>query len=239
MHPHGPYRKLSCRSVVVHELESRHQVEVEIWPARAEVYFRDERFVNPANTQVRFDAVVYNSPSGRVTWEVKSVAGGPGAGSIDPSGLYTAPPKGPYSHGLTDLVVATSADDPFRKAYASVALIGFGPELAPLPTVEIFPKQAYIYFNSGHHNEYIDESNRQQRFLASLRNLRPGTAPDVEWLVGTDPNPKDSPSPYFMLKPAHIAGSPTTVTARLASDHNIKDTAIVYLLNYDWPGIVI
>jgi hypothetical protein len=243
LHLDGPRGGAPCGRVVIHEIECRHQIEVEVWPARAEVYFRDERFVNPANTQVRFDSVVYNAPTGRVTWEVRNLAGGPGAGSIDSSGLYVAPLKGTHPHGLTDLVAATSVDDPFRKAYGLISLIGFGPAPVPLPTIEIFPKQAYIYFSTGHHNAYIDTSNKEQRFRAFIRHLPPVVAPDVKWFVGSDINPKPTgtPSIFFLLQSTDpdIVGRSTTVTAQLASNAEVTDTAIVYLLNYDWPGIVI
>jgi len=59
--------------------------------------------------------------------------GGPGAGTIDAAGLYLAPDKGSLPFGLTDIVVATSTDDPFRKAFARVAIVGWDPNQSPPP----------------------------------------------------------------------------------------------------------
>src|SRR5580765_6977137 len=96
------------------------QIEVEVWPAQAEVHFRDDRGVNPINTQIRFEAVVYNGQSAAVHWEVLAPSGLAGAGTIDITGRYLAPPKDGLPSGLTDLVVATSVENPLRKAFAWV-----------------------------------------------------------------------------------------------------------------------
>ncbi len=223
---------------MVHEIECRHQVEVEVWPASATAYFQDERFVNPIDTQVRFDAAIYNSPYW-VTWEVKSLAGGPGAGTIDPSGLYTAPPKGTYPHGLTDLIVATTVEAPHRQAYARVTLIGFGPAPQPVSRLQIFPKQAYIYasLEASALNTFIDQSNRQQRFVASIHNLPLGASPQIKWqVVGFGLSATDTD--FFLVKSSDLpaAQSDVFVTATLGAPYDITDTARIYLLNYAWPG---
>ncbi len=216
-------------------------MEVEVWPADAEVYFSDERYADPVNTQVRFDAVVYNAPTDRVTWEVRDLTGGPGAGHIDPSGLYTAPPKGTLPHGLTDVVIATSVDDPLRSARAHVSLIGRGPEPAPEPLIEVFPRQTYLYYQAGNapdHNEFIDKSNKVQLFRAVLHNV--GSAEEIEWLENGIPV-------WSSTVPWHLYTAPimpdaslrvVTITARLKARPQIRDDAKVKLINYRWPGIV-
>jgi hypothetical protein len=259
VHSHGRCcSRHTCRSVVVHEVECRHQVEVEVWPAAATAYFQDERFVNPIDTQVRFDAAIFNSAYW-VTWEVKDLAGGPGAGTIDPSGLYTAPPKGDHPHGLTDLIVATTVEAPHRQAYARVTLIGFGPAPQPVPRLQIFPKQAYIYApndpllvhtgggGGGVHqaspiitaesmlNNYIDESNKQQRFIACVDDLPAGTSPQVEWLI--DSKLPATVTDFFLVKSSQVVpATAAVVTARLSARHEIADTAKIYILNYVWPS---
>ena len=100
--------------------------------AARELYFHDERWIDSVNTQLRFEATVFNSDRGS-TWEVASPSGGPGAGTISATGLYQAPNKGALASGTTDIVVATARDDPLRKAYAWVTLLGLGPLPAPEP----------------------------------------------------------------------------------------------------------
>lgn len=230
------------RPVICHHVVCQHQVEVEVWPALAEVYFRDERFVNPVNTKVQFEAAVYNAPTSRVTWEVHALDGGPGAGVIDAAGLYLAPLKGSLPYGFTEIVTATSVDDPFRQAHARVCVIGLGPEPKPKPRVEIFPRRANLYYSgnldSTDHNEYIDASNTMQLFRARLFHADPAS---LEWLLdlNTNPEPQGPEFPDFLYRPAAF-GNPTTVrvTVRLSTDHTILDWATVSLLNYEWPGIV-
>jgi hypothetical protein len=235
---------------VVHRVQCRHQIEVEVWPAQAEVYFRDERYIDPASTQVRFSAAVYNGASERVTWQVLDLAGNPGAGSIDAGGLYRAPPKSSLPHGTTEMVVARAVDDPLRSAYAWVALIGDGPLPQPLPRLEIAPKQVHLYYpNNGNaqaaiaahrDNGFIDVSNKMQRFRAWLRDSPTSV---VEWRV--DGILRHTGSDLFFLYDLTDHG-PTQgsdgvevrVEARIVSAPAIRDAAQVILLNYTWPGIL-
>ena len=92
-HYHGPAACPPAPTIteVTHHVVARHQVEIEIFPPRVELAFRDERFVNPINTQYRFEARVFNSRLG-ASWQVLNPAGGPGAGTIDSQGLYQAGP---------------------------------------------------------------------------------------------------------------------------------------------------
>lgn len=218
-------------AVVHHDIICQHQVEVEVWPAVAEVYYQDERYIDPVNTQVQFDAVVYNAPTDKVTWQVRSLSGGPGAGTIDAAGLYKSPPKGMLPHGLTDIIVATSVDNPFRKAYARVSLIGRGPEPPPIPKLEIFPRWTHLYRDSGYHNDHIDESNTMQLFQTIIRN----TTSKVKWQTNDGPSSVEGSS--YLYKPTGFS-NPVTITASLVDDPSIKDEAKVILINYSWPGIV-
>ena len=228
-HPHSTYQ-------FYHQVVCQHQIEVEVWPANAEVYFRDERYADPVNTQVRFHASVYNGMSSKVNWAVQDSAGNPGAGSIDPTGLYLAPPKGSLSHGTTDIIIATAAESPFRKAYAFVTLMGNGPEPLLQPILEIFPKQAYLYYPQGHDNAYIDQSNTQQLFRATIRHSS-GTA--VQWLVDSVVQSGAGTVPWFLYQLTGSGASKVvTISARLQTQPAILDEAKAIHLNYSWPGLV-
>lgn len=240
-----PQRRELCIPTVKHHIVCRHQIEVEIWPAAAEVYFQDERYENPIDAQMRFSASVYNAPTGKVTWQVLSLTGGPGAGAVDASGLYTAPLKGSHPFTLTDIIVATSVDDPMRMAYARVAVVGRGPEPLPVPRVEIFPKTAYLYYPNGNHNDHIDKSNTMQIFQSRLRNA---SSTQLNWSIQDN---ADSPAPplpvpvsgwhqgWYLYKLSGSGSQKTVkISASLASDPSVQDEAIVIHLNYSWPGIV-
>jgi hypothetical protein len=217
---------------IVHHLVSRHQVEVEIFPARATLYFQDERNIDPVDTLIRFEAVVYNSDSG-VTWQALAPDGSPGAGSIDATGLYRAPNKNGLPSGTTDVVVATARADPLRKASAWVTVVGRGPAPAPIPRIEIWPKQRGLYYRAGADNAYIDDSNKMQLFQAFLSHS-PG--PQVAWLV--DGVVQGGTDPWFLYRaPANGAGALVTVTARIQALPAVQDEAKVIVRNYNWPGL--
>jgi hypothetical protein len=230
--PHyGPH---CCHSVVHHHVVCRHQIEIEVVPENTEVYFTDERFIDPINTQIRFDATVYNAQNNNVIWRVTDIAGGPGAGSIDPTGLYTAPPKGSLPHGHTEIVVATAKADPTRRAYAKVTLLGFGPEPDPEPKLKIFPQAAYLYFRAGAggHNEYIDVSNKHQQFTTVITG---SATTAVTWsIAGAGTISSDG---LYSVPNNGASGTTVEVRAELSHDSSVKDKAKIILLNYDWPGI--
>ncbi len=71
----------------------------------------------PAQTQ-QFKATVANSTNQSVTW---AVTGGSANGTIDTTGLYTAPPALPSPSNVT--VTATSAADPTKSGPATVNLL--------------------------------------------------------------------------------------------------------------------
>lgn len=232
-YPAHPYR---CEPVIHHHIVCRHQIEIEVGPAQVEVYFSDERYVDPINTQVRFAAHVYNAPNNSVTWRVVNLLGGPGAGTIDGSGLYLAPPKGSLPHGHTDLVIATAKADPKRRAVAKVTLIGEGPEPAAEPVLEVYPTVAHLYYQDGPyvHNQYIDPSNKHQQFRTLVRNS-PHTS--VTWSIVSGPGSISNTGFYYA---PHQGTSPilVQVQAQLNHDAAITAQARVVLLNYSWPGIV-
>jgi len=230
---HGPFGHFRTRTIT-HRFVCRHRTEVEVWPASAELVFRDERYAHPVNTQVQFDAVVLNAPSNQVVWRVHALDGGPGAGTIDPTGLYIAPAKGSLPWGFTEIVSATSVDDPFRRAWAEVVIVGLGPEPPPPPRVEIFPKWVRLYHLDGKHNSYIDTSNKKQLFRTLLFHADPA---QLIWRkegtqVGT------GPAFLFHVTNADAATHEIDITVELSTTAGVKDHARVSLLDYSWPGIV-
>ena len=219
---------------VVHHVTRRHRPEVEVWPPRAKVTFRDERSTNPANTMVRFEAKVFNVCSTAVKWEVLDPAGGPGAGSIDATGLYSAPLWANGLDGSTDLVVATLVEEPLRTAYAWVTLAGQGPWPVPVPLLQLRPKTAYIYYPSGDDNAYIDSSNTMQFFRAQLVN---SPSQVVEWRVDGVLQAGQA-EPVFQYKAAGAGVSKlVTVQARVPGEPTAVDSAKLMLTNYHWPGL--
>jgi hypothetical protein len=234
--PHRPFGKPRFdgqgESVtdIYHRIECRHQVEIEVWPPRAEIHFGDDWTANPIDTQTRFEALVFNSDQGYL-WEVRDVDGSPGHGQIDASGLYRAPPKGVLPSGHTEIIVATSREDRLRKAYAWVTLVGAGPEPVTAPTVDIWPKRVNLYYQQGANNSYMDDSNKVRQFGVIVRN---GSGA-VEWLVN---GVSSGVGPWFLYK-SPVTGSTNavnTVQARLQTQPSIVDEARVLLLNYTWPG---
>lgn len=228
--PHRPIGKSPPRITdVYHSVTCRHRVEIEVWPPRAEVRFTNDATANPANTQLRFEATIYNSDQG-VLWEVRDLAGNPGKGTIDAAGLYRAPPKGAISNGTTEIIIATAREDRMRQAYAWVTLVGVGPAEA---VVEIRPKHATLYYRTGANNSYMDDSNKMRQFDSVLRNCSGA----IEWLV----NPGTAVSgtgTWFLYETPNNGGSSTiTIRARLQADHSVFDDAKVHLLNYSWPGL--
>lgn len=209
----------------------RHRVEIEVRPAEAELYFHDERWTDLIDMQIRFEAVVYNADTG-VTWEVLAPGGGPGAGTIDATGLYQAPDKGTLASGTTDVVAVTARADPLRKAYAFVTLLGEGPLPAPAPTIEIWPKRRTLYYISGDDNAYIDDRNKMQLFRAFPQNGPGG----VTWLV--DGVLQAGNDEWFLYEtPTSGASTERTVTAQIPGMPAVADEAKVIVLNYVWPGL--
>jgi hypothetical protein len=221
----------SCRHSH-HRITCEHQIELEVFPPAAEVYFADERYADAALSQARFDAVVFNAPTASVHWSVSAIGGGPGLGTIDQTGLYKAPPKGVLASGLTEVITAVSADNPDRKAFAFVSLIGKGPEPPPEKQILLSPKRCFLYYPLGHDNGHIDESNTRQVFRAIVGNTDDG----IDWLVNGA-----SVASGSRLYCYAVSGSGATktvaITARLIHDHSVYDEALVVVGNYTWPGL--
>ena len=223
-----------CQVEVVHHVARRHRAEVEVWPPRAQVTFSDERSANPADTMIRFEAKVLNACSTAVKWAVLHPHGGPGAGSIDSTGLYSAPPWASGLNGATDVVVATLVEDPLRIAYAWVTLAGEGPWPVAVASIEILPKTAYLYYPSGEDNAYIDSSNTMQFFRALLRD---SPTQIVQWSV--DGVVQAGQTEQIFLYQLSGAGAPreVTVEARIPGVPTAVDSAKVMQTNYYWPGL--
>lgn len=220
---------------IIHEGVCRHRVEVEVSPSDAELYFRNERWTDPANTELRFTATTFNSDTG-VNWSVLAPDGAPGAGTIDATGLYRAPDKGALASGTTDVVVATAKADPLRKAYALVTLIGVGPLPTPLPTIEIWPRFRTLYYAAGYHNSYMDDRNKMQMFRAFPRH---GPAAGVTWRVDGAVQPETTDWFLYQLVEPPVSGTfaTHTVSAEIPGMPQVADTAKVVVLNYVWPGL--
>lgn len=230
-HPHQHGRRRGVTTEIHRQVVCRHQVEIEVWPPRAEVQFHDDWTGNPANAQARFEAQVYNSSQGH-TWETRDLNGGPGQGTIDASGLYRSPPKGALASGTTELIVATSREDPLRKAYAWVTLVGLGPRPVEAAEVAVFPRRVTLYYRNGANNNLIDDCNKQRQFEATVFH----TGAQVEWLVNGAL--QGVVGPWFLYQtPASGASAVVTVRARLQGDPAVFADAKVSQLNYDWPGV--
>ena len=234
-HPSNTHGHHCHHCVVHHHIICRHQIEIDVYPPSAEVYFADERYIDAINTQVRFQATVYNAPSNGVTWQVMNTSGGPGLGSIDPTGLYTAPAKGLIPSGHTDIVVVTARHDPTRHAIAKVTLIGHGPEPAPQATLEIFPKLSHVYYqnSSGTYNRYIDTSNKHQQFRSIIRH---SNSDAITWSISGAGNINGAG--FYRAPPPGPSPSQVEVQAQLTGDPTVTATARIILMNYHWPGIV-
>lgn len=225
-HYHGVHAGEFRRHIVC-----KHQVEIEVWPPRAELNFQDEWTANPIETQIRFEATVYNSREGHL-WEVRDINGNPGHGTIDASGLYRAPPKGGLASGTTDIVVATAREDRLRKAVAWVTLVGVGPQPVPVPQVAIWPKRLDLYFIQGADNAYIDDCNKERQFSATVYDSMSA----VQWLVNGTLQAGTGPW-FFYQAPNTGASQVVTVQARLQNQTSIFDEAKILLRNYNWPGL--
>lgn len=237
----------SCRVDVIHHISCRHQIEIEVWPPRIDLYFADERMrvdhkgalvereIDLIDAQARFEATVINSDRG-VRWQVFDAGGGPGAGSIDATGLYLAPAKGAWKSGQTDVVVATSVEDPLRKAYAWVTLFGDGPLKAPQPRIEIWPKRVDLYYYEASaevHNNFIDDSNKVQLFQA--RTWHSDTQ-DATWKIISGPGAIDYSTGLYVAP--HSGNNHQVVVVRgYIAATAIYDEARIVLRDYVWPGL--
>jgi hypothetical protein len=195
------------------------------------VSFRDEWGANPADTVLRLEAGAVNARSSEVRWEVLAPDGGPGAGTVDASGLYRAPDWAPGLEGRTDVVTATLVEDPLRTAYAWVTLSGNGPAPVPVPRIQLRPKHAYLYYPSGADNAFIDASNTMQVFRATVRDAPAGP---ISWRV--DGTPQAETGEQFLFRLTGAGGF--DVVEISAGAAGASDSARVTAINYVWPGKV-
>ncbi|HEY2662140.1 MAG TPA: hypothetical protein VGI79_20640 [Caulobacteraceae bacterium] len=229
-HHHRPGCRRGGEIDVHHHIVCRHNIEIEVWPPRAQINFQDDWTANPADTQVRFEAQVYNSSQGHL-WEVRALNGDPGLGTIDASGLYRAPPKGAFDNSATEIVVVTAREDPLRKASAWVTLVGGGPQPAAQPSLAVWPRRVDLYYVQGANNNYIDDCNKECEFSVDIYDSNG----QVEWLVNGAL--QGVVGPWFFYQ-APNSGAPTVVTvrARLQGQPGVFDEAKILQRNYNWPG---
>ncbi len=171
---------------------------------------------------VQFTAQVQNDPSNRgVTWSVcgnctfNSICG-PGCGTINSTGKYTAPPALADSSDNEEAVevVASSVADPSKQASVTVAI-------TPAPTgISVSPTQATV------------QLNKSQQFLAG--GVPEGTVPAVIWAVsgtgcgGPSCGVIDSSGNY--TAPPVAPNPPTiTVSATSVADSSVMSSAVVTL----------
>ena len=116
---------------------------------------------------------VKSGQSGNVTWSVKEGAAG---GSVDASGLYTAPAGPGTAH-----VVATSVADPSKSATATVEVTA-----APTVAVAVSPSTASI------------AAGGVTTFTATVTGVENGQSTDVTWSIqeGTSGGSIDSSGKY-------------------------------------------
>jgi hypothetical protein len=236
------HRAQCCCKHVTHRIECRHQIEIEVFPGSAEVYFADEQYAAPEMGQARFDATVINAPTARVHWSVQSPLGGPGKGSIDETGLYVAPQKGGTKNGWTDVVVASPVDDPLRRAMAFVTLIGRDAEPV-VKRITISPRRCTLYYPRKNTdppskpafdpNRYVDPSNSCRIFTAVLWHANE----KVLWTAtGVGSQTLDAGQPYFYPVTGSGGAKTVRVRAELVSAAAVFDEAIVSIIDYDWPN---
>ena len=228
---HGHRHRYSGARADIHRhIVCRHQVEIEVWPPRAEVNFQDEWTANPIDTQIRFEAKVYNSDQGHL-WEVRDINGNPGQGSIDAAGVYQAPAKGGLASGTTEIVVATARQDRLRKAFAWVPLVGVGPKPAAVPQVAIWPKRLELYYFNGANNNFIDDCNKEREFSAIAYD----STSAIDWVIS--PNTVGTGPSFLYRAPASGGTQAVTLRAQLHNQTGIFDEATILLRNYNWPGL--
>jgi hypothetical protein len=174
--------------------------------------------INPHNTSVetnhtqQFSATVVNTTNTVVTWQVNGVPGGNSTvGTIDGSGLYTAPGSIPTQPQI--IVTAISVADPTKSDSATVTI-----SLTPVLTVD--PPQAMVVVGN------------QQPFTASINGLSNSA---VNWSVsGTGCTAAQCGavnSSGLYTAPASVPNpAAVTVTATSQVDNTVTGTATVTVI---------
>ncbi len=149
----------------------------------------------------QFTATVQNSTSG-VTWSLSPVLG-----SVDTTGLYTAPASLTASSKVT--ITATSVDDATKSASATITLTAPGSA-----TVTVAPATVTL------------SNSQQQLFTATVTNATGG----VSWSISPQTGTIDTNGLY--TAPAVLATSvkvTVTATATLTSNTSVTGTATITL----------
>lgn len=182
----------------------------------------------------QFTATVANSANTDVTWNVQTGVAGQGCagaacGSVDASGMYTAPSIAPSPNAIS--VVATSAVDPTKSATATVA-IASGPTIeALLPSsvmagaVESFPLEVKgLNFVAGNGTGasviLLNGTPRATSCSASTVCTMALNAADVQDAATLivevqnpgNPGPLSNPAP-FVIAPYDVSAATVSLTA--------------------------
>lgn len=242
---HDPYHRHHRHTHRTIPVECIHRIEVEVYPSSGQVYFADERFVDPACTQLRFDATVFNAQSARVEWLLAAEDGGSPRGTIDNNGLYRAPafpsvftPGAPNS--FTEVITARSVEDPSRMAQAFVTVSGKGPLPPPLPVIRISPRRCTVY-RAGYaqnrdNNEFIDRTNYQQSFIAERLYSTDAIVWKINGTVQTLDMGADSRKFSFSATTSLTPGI-YRARAELSTNPAIFDEVEILVTDYIWGGI--
>lgn len=143
-----------------------------------------------------------SNPDPRVTWSVNGIAGGNATvGTIDASGLYTAPVVAPDPPQVT--ITATSVADPSKSASVNVTI-------ESAVTVFISPTSASVELEKTIQFSATVGGTTNQRVFWSVNGITGG-----DQTVGTITNTVDNPGLYTAPK---TLPSPNQVTVRATSE---------------------
>jgi uncharacterized protein (DUF1800 family) len=162
--------------------------------------------VSPLSATVRggdtqqFTGQAFNTPNSAVTWSVNGIAGGNATvGTVDATGLYTAPIPAPASNLVK--VTATSVADPTASQFATTTLFNPIAQVYLLTPATLPPNTAFSLTVTG--NKFL--SGAQVMFGSTAMNTTfvdsshltvTGTAPAAGALAVTvvNPSPDGAPS---------------------------------------------
>ena len=179
-------------------------VQVAVAPTQASVHL---------GATAQFTATVSNASNTAVTWSVNGAAGGSAAtGTIDSTGLYTAPAAMPASATIT--ITATSVQDTTQSASAAVTLL-------PAVTVAVTPATVTLALSATQAFQATVTGDSNQAVSWSVNDVAGGNS-----TVGTIDASGNYTAPATLPSPATV-----TVTATSQADASVKGTAQVTLQN--------